>query len=107
MRRTRSIFMGSFLGWRLMCRFGRGVKKCFCAVRGQTGCTGLPWGLALNLRQAARKNAVPMNPPALPEQDEPHLVDELALLRAVIDAVPDPIFCKDREGRYLLTNQAH
>jgi len=48
-----------------------------------------------------------MNPPNHPDQGEPLLVDELALLRAVIDAVPDPIFCKDREGRYLLTNQAH
>jgi PAS domain S-box-containing protein len=32
--------------------------------------------------------------------------DERFLLRALIDAVPDPIFCKDREGRYLLHNRA-
>jgi len=34
------------------------------------------------------------------------LGDERFLLRALIDAVPDPIFCKDREGRYLLHNRA-
>jgi PAS domain S-box-containing protein len=33
--------------------------------------------------------------------------DELSLLRIVIDAVPDPIFCKDAEGRYRLVNRAH
>ncbi|MGB8167416.1 MAG: PAS domain S-box protein [Chthoniobacteraceae bacterium] len=32
--------------------------------------------------------------------------DERFLLRALIDAVPDPIFCKDRKGRYLLHNRA-
>jgi PAS domain S-box-containing protein len=32
--------------------------------------------------------------------------DERFLLRKLIDAVPDPIFCKDREGRYLLRNAA-
>ncbi|HEY3900647.1 MAG TPA: PAS domain-containing protein [Chthoniobacter sp.] len=35
-----------------------------------------------------------------------HLRDERFLLRKLIDAVPDPIFCKDREGRYLLRNAA-
>lgn len=49
-------------------------------------------------------------------RDEPavplgiHAVDKLTddrfLLRTLIDAVPDPIFCKDREGRYLLHNLA-
>src|SRR5260221_3146510 len=34
------------------------------------------------------------------------LSDERFLLRKLIDAVPDPIFCKDREGRYLLHNLA-
>ncbi|MEI9896698.1 MAG: PAS domain-containing protein [Chthoniobacter sp.] len=34
------------------------------------------------------------------------LRDERFLLRKLIDAVPDPIFCKDREGRYLLRNAA-
>ncbi|MEQ1858832.1 MAG: PAS domain S-box protein [Chthoniobacteraceae bacterium] len=38
---------------------------------------------------------------------EPHLVDEFTLLRVVVDAVSDPIFCKDRAGRYLLSNRAH
>ena len=35
-----------------------------------------------------------------------HFGDERFLLRKLIDAVPDPIFCKDREGRYLLRNAA-
>ena len=34
------------------------------------------------------------------------LRDERFLLRKLIDAVPDPIFCKDHEGRYLLRNAA-
>ena len=34
-------------------------------------------------------------------------MDQRFLLRALIDAVPDPIFCKDREGRYLLSNLAN
>jgi PAS domain S-box-containing protein len=34
-------------------------------------------------------------------------LDEFQFLRVVIDAVPDPIFCKDAQGRYRLTNQAH
>jgi PAS domain S-box-containing protein len=34
------------------------------------------------------------------------LSDERFLLRTLIDAVPDPIFCKDRDGRYLLHNLA-
>lgn len=34
------------------------------------------------------------------------LRDERFLLRKLIDAVPDPIFCKDRDGRYLLRNEA-
>jgi two-component system cell cycle sensor histidine kinase/response regulator CckA len=33
-------------------------------------------------------------------------LDEHELLRAVIDAVPDAIFCKDRVGRYLMLNRA-
>ena len=34
------------------------------------------------------------------------LLDERALLKTLIDAVPDPIFCKDRDGRFLLHNKA-
>ena len=37
---------------------------------------------------------------------EGQLPDGFSLLRAIIDAVPDPIFCKDSEGRFLLTNRA-
>jgi len=39
--------------------------------------------------------------------DGAQLPDEFSLLHALIDAVPDPIFCKDRVGRYVLTNRAH
>lgn len=37
---------------------------------------------------------------------EQELNDSLALLRGVIDGTPDPIFVKDREGRYRLANRA-
>jgi PAS domain S-box-containing protein len=52
---------------------------------------------------------VASTPPATPvlrPLPEPLLTDERFLLRTLIDAVPDPIFCKDREGRYLLHNAA-
>lgn len=32
---------------------------------------------------------------------------EPALLRALIDTVPDPIFCKDRHGRFLFVNRSN
>jgi two-component system cell cycle sensor histidine kinase/response regulator CckA len=35
------------------------------------------------------------------------LLDETSLIRAIIDAVPDPIFCKDHECRYIFTNKAN
>jgi PAS domain S-box-containing protein len=31
----------------------------------------------------------------------------MTLLRAVIDAVPDSIYCKDKDGRYLVSNRSH
>ena len=37
---------------------------------------------------------------------ERRIEDERALLRAVIDAVPDAIFLKDKENRFILANQA-
>lgn len=40
------------------------------------------------------------------QEAQQKLLDERALLKALIDAVPDPIFCKDREGRFLLHNRA-
>jgi PAS domain S-box-containing protein len=47
----------------------------------------------------------------IPSRDFPHpespLVDELTLSQAVIDAVSDLIYCKDKDGRYLLVNRAH
>ncbi|MEA3208156.1 MAG: hypothetical protein QOE70_1213 [Chthoniobacter sp.] len=57
--------------------------------------------------------ADPPPPPLDAEEKRPanargenRLSDERFLLRTLIDAVPDPIFCKDREGRYLLHNLA-
>ncbi len=38
---------------------------------------------------------------------EEQLAAERNLLRGVIDNVPDLIFLKDQEGRYLLDNAAH
>lgn len=35
------------------------------------------------------------------------LAHERNLLRSVIDNIPDPIFLKDREGRYVMDNDAH
>src|SRR6202030_4334452 len=35
------------------------------------------------------------------------LARERNLLRSLIDHVPDPIYIKDAEGRYLLNNPAH
>jgi PAS domain S-box-containing protein len=48
-----------------------------------------------------------MPPPTPSEVADARLLAEHRLIRAIIDAVPDPIFCKDREGRYLLTNSAN
>jgi len=38
---------------------------------------------------------------------EAKLASERNMLRAVIDNLPDPIYVKDREGRYILDNLAH
>jgi len=50
------------------------------------------------------------NGASTPHEEAPpaarRLRDERFLLRKLIDAVPDPIFCKDRDGRYLLRNEA-
>ena len=43
--------------------------------------------------------------PATPASAHP-LTGESFLIRTLLDAVPDPIFYKDREGRYLLQNAA-
>lgn len=41
------------------------------------------------------------------KEAEEALARERALLRALIDSIPDPIFYKDREGRYLGCNTAY
>jgi PAS domain S-box-containing protein len=41
------------------------------------------------------------------KQMEGRVIEERDLLRTLLDALPDVIFFKDREGRYLLHNAAH
>jgi PAS domain S-box-containing protein len=41
------------------------------------------------------------------KESERQLADEECLLRALVDAIPDPIFLKDREGRHLALNGAN
>jgi PAS domain-containing protein len=41
------------------------------------------------------------------KQIEDELAAERNMLRSVIENLPDPIFVKDVEGRYLLDNAAH
>ncbi|EDY20690.1 PAS/PAC sensor hybrid histidine kinase [Chthoniobacter flavus Ellin428] len=72
-----------------------------------------------NTRGTLFLHAEPVAPESAAVEEEPileatpttlavnqQLRDERFLLRKLIDAVPDPIFCKDREGRYLLRNAA-
>ena len=65
---------------------------------------GNVWGTLL--AQTRLDDAAAAESPALPPADAPALPAERFLIRTLIDAVPDPIFCKDREGRYLLHNEA-
>ena len=56
----------------------------------------LVWACVLILRDiAARRRA------------EAALADERNLLRSIIDTLPDHVFVKDTDGRYLLDNEAH
>jgi len=71
---------------------------------------GNVWGTLLVLGEPDADSAAPApsaERAALPPADEPLLTDERFLLRTLIDAVPDPIFCKDCTGRYLLHNEAN
>lgn len=36
-----------------------------------------------------------------------HQLDDHNLIRTIIDAVPDPIFCKDKDCRFLMSNRAN
>ena len=67
---------------------------------------GNVWGTLLALTQLDEGSAATEAPPAIPRSAEAPLTGERFLIRTLIDAVPDPIFCKDREGRYLLHNAA-
>ena len=60
-----------------------------------TSCA-LVWACVLILRDiAARRRA------------EAALADERNLLRSIIDTLPDHVFVKDTDGRYLLDNESH
>jgi PAS domain S-box-containing protein len=50
--------------------------------------------------------AVALRPHLENTEAEQDLRDSLALLKTIIETLPDPIFVKDREGRYLLVNSA-
>ncbi len=68
---------------------------------------GNVWGTLLaQAKIVAAGELSPTGGAVLQQQPTPLLNDERFLLRTLIDAVPDPIFCKDREGRYLLHNAA-
>ena len=41
------------------------------------------------------------------KQIEDELAAERNMLRSVIENIPDPIFVKDTDGRYILDNAAH
>lgn len=42
-----------------------------------------------------------------PQKSDLDQLDDRNLVRTIIDAVPDPIFCKDKDSRFLLTNRAN
>ena len=67
--------------------------------------TGNVWGTLLTLTALADAPAVAEKAAPAPS-DEPALSGERFVIRTLIDAVPDPIFFKDREGRYLMHNEA-
>lgn len=72
---------------------------------------GNVWGTLLALSEPEDESSPLPAPPGarvtLQWPEESLLNDERLLLRALIDAVPDAMFCKDRQGRYLLQNEAH
>ncbi len=73
---------------------------------------GNVWGTLLAYSQPEADSLAAGAPPTdarpvLQRSDQPLMTDERFLLRTLIDAVPDPIFCKDIAGRYLLHNEAN
>ena len=67
---------------------------------------GNVWGTLLALTQLGESSAAPEpQAPAVRSDGHPLASDRL-LLRTLIDAVSDPIFFKDLEGRYVLHNAA-
>lgn len=72
---------------------------------------GNVWGTLLALSEPEDETSAAPKPPGawvtLQWPEESLLNDERLLLRALIDAVPDAMFCKDRQGRFLLQNEAH
>ena len=107
----------------VVARQGRwGGRTAFVRKNGKEGWCGtvaLPlldqagnvWGTLLALSGPEDESSTPPAPPAarvtLQWPEEPLLNDERYLLRALIDAGPDAMFCKDRQGRFLLQNEAH
>jgi len=71
---------------------------------------GNVWGTLLALSEpegdAAAALDLPKERVTLQWPEEPLITDDRFLLRALIDAVPDAMYCKDRKGRYLLQNDA-
>ncbi|MDB6150490.1 MAG: domain S-box, partial [Chthoniobacter sp.] len=74
--------------------------------------SGEAMGLLNLYQEAEQAPATPIPSASRPAKEDPSgivgslLSDERFLLRTLIDAVPDPIFCKDRQGRFLLHNLA-
>ena len=107
----------------VVARQGRwGGRTAFVRKNGKEGWCGtvaLPlldqagnvWGTLLALSGPEDESSTPPAPPAarvtLQWPEEPLLNDERSLLRALSDAGPDAMFCKDRQGRFLLQNEAH
>lgn len=72
---------------------GRAYINQFVPVRSETG--AIIGGLVLIQEITARKRA------------EDALKTDRAMLRTLIDNIPDYMFVKDREGRFILSNHAH
>ena len=58
---------------------------------------GNVWGTLLAQTPLDETSAAPEMPAVIPRADEPPLTGERFLIRTLIDAVPDPIFCRSEE----------
>ena len=80
--------------------------ECFAVALPLIDSAGNVWGTLLALTQLDESSAAPGPQAAVPRFDGHPLTSDRFLLRTLIDAVSDPIFCKDLEGRYVLHNAA-